>query len=125
MAKGPSDSKPQGVVRKKLVKAYPFAATLDQAGVKKPIEVIYVSELGVIANVRNLILRVGSFYMLQFELPVLGHFVLTEGRVLKTYDKAHDGKGHAVDRLAEFHFTKLTEEHRERIKLFVKAIRKK
>ena len=112
------------VVRKK-VRPYPFMATLDPAGVKKPIEVLLVDKIGLMAKVNAQILHVGTYYQIEFELPALRQSVLAQVRVLKTYDKAINPKEHVVERIAEFHFSKLSDEHKSHIVAFMKAIGQK
>ena len=112
------------VIRKK-VKPYPFGATLDPAGLKKPIEVLLVDKVGLMAKVNTQILHVGTYHQIQFELPAMRQSVQAQVRVLKTYDKAINPKEHVVERIAEFHFSKLSDEHKSYILAFMKAIGQK
>ena len=66
--------------------------------------------------------HVGGHYQAVFELPTLREFINTPVRVLKTYDKAVDSKVTKVERMAEFHFDKLIDDHRARITHFITAI---
>ena len=117
----------QEQIQKRKVKAYPFVGTvlIGATPTSLPMEIIYVSEQGLIACVKKQILQVGAYCQVQFEVPVLNDFVLAQARVLKTYDKALDGKGHLVQRMVEFHYINLSEEHRNRIVSFVTAIGQK
>lgn len=110
---------------KRKVKAYPFPAILDQNGVKKPVEIIYVGQAGVIASLNVQFVNVGEYYQVSFELPTLGHVITAPVRVLKTYDRALDTADKKVERLAEFHFQKLTKEDKGRITSFMTAIGQK
>ena len=114
-------------VQKRKVKAYPFTGTalVGTTPTPLPIEVVYLSQQGLIARVKNQILQVGAYCQVQFELPVHNESVLAQVRVLKTYDRALDGKGHLVQRMVEFHFINLSEEHRNRVVGFVTAIGQK
>lgn len=109
-------------VKVKKVRPYPFAASLEQNNIKKPVEIIYVSVAGAIAQLKSQIVSVGEYYQLTFQIPVVGEFIVTQVRVLKTYDKSIDPKELKVERLAEFHFQSLTKEHRSRIVAFLAAI---
>jgi hypothetical protein len=111
----------QPVVKKKI-KPYPFEGMIDYAGQKKPISVLFVNKEGLIANVTGVFVRVGEHYKLQFEVPVIARSVLTDARVMKTYDRALDAKGSKVERMAEFRFAKLSEDHKEYISTFIATI---
>lgn len=112
----------QPIVKKK-VKPFPFDGTLEHNAQKKPVEVLSLTKIGCIVRLRgNLIVQVGSFHNIYFEIPVSHEMVNTPVRVLKTYDKALDPKELKVERWAELHFQNLTSEHRSRIVAFLAAI---
>jgi hypothetical protein len=113
------NQKPQ--VIKVKVKPYPFAATLEKEGAKLQVSVVYVSPKGILAVMGPQFVHVGDYHQIIFELPVLGEFINTQVRVLKTYDRSLDG--HKVERMAEFHFQKLSDEHKNRIVQFMAAIK--
>jgi DNA-binding cell septation regulator SpoVG len=114
--------KEQPVVVKK-VKPYPIAAEVTIGAQKKPTEIIYLGTAGVIIKVNTMIMHVGEFYQISFNLPVSNeHFEALQVRVLKTYDKSIDPKKLKVERLAEFHFQSLTKEQRKSIVAFIAAI---
>ena len=120
MSEGP---KAKAVVVKKKVRPYPFEAALEANTIKKPVDVIFLDPKGLILSLRaGHFVSVGEYYTVIFELPVMKQFVNTQVRVFKTYDKAVDLKKHGVERLAELHFEKLTDEHRIRIASFIRAI---
>jgi hypothetical protein len=110
---------------KRKVRAYPIEATLEVNAEKKPIEVVFLAPAGLIAVLHTLFVQVGDHCTISFELPVLNRFVTTPVRVLKTYDKAVNPKEHIVERMAEFHFQKLTDEHKAHILSFLSAIGQK
>jgi hypothetical protein len=105
----------------KKLRPYPFDAMLDQV---KPVEVLFVSHTGLIAKLGKIFVQVGEHHQIQFALPGSKHAVMTQVRVLKTYDKSTLGKGkdRVVERVAEFHFEKLSAEHKEYISGFMAAI---
>ena len=100
-------------------RAYPMDATLEQNGQKIQIQVVRLTKAGLIAKIKVQLVQVGHHYQIQFELPVLHHSIQTPVRVFKTYDKSVDPKLHKVERMAEFHFTKLTEEQTKNISAFL------
>lgn len=112
---------PKKVVKKKI-KPYPFDGTLEINGQMTPVEVIFISQKGMIVRLKNQILHVGAYYQAAFEIPVSHEFINVRVRVLKTYAMTVDIKEKAVDRLAELHFQQLTKEHRSRINAFTAAI---
>jgi hypothetical protein len=113
-------AKPAPVVKK--VVPYPFAATVETNGVKLNVQVIFLNARGFIAKTGGQFVHVGSHCQASFELPVLHNVLMTPVRVLKTYDKALDPKVATVDRLAEFHFEKLSEEQKNHVISFTTAI---
>jgi hypothetical protein len=106
----------------KKVKPYPFKAALDLNGVKRNVDVVYLGQTGFIANLGAQFVNVGEHYQAAFELPVLKEFVSTPVRVLKTYDKALEPTSRQVQRVAEFHFEKLSEDHRACVTKFMVTI---
>lgn len=109
----------------KKVKPYPFPATIDRAGVKSPVEVMMLTERGFIARLTTAIFKVGDSCTCEFEIPVLKTHVLSPLRVIKTYDRAADGKTTKVERLAEFHFDKPTADLTKAIHHFMSQIGQK
>lgn len=106
----------------KKVRPYPFPATIELGTVKKNVDIVFVGQTGFIATLGSQFVNVGDHFQVVFELPVLKQFVNTPVRCLKTYDKTVDIKAHKVERMAEFHFLKLIDEHRARIVKFMSAI---
>jgi hypothetical protein len=109
----------------KRIKPYPFEGLLEHNGAKLPVAVLHVATEGVIVKLSTQFVKVGEHCQLVFELPVLQKFVNSAVRVLKTYDKAVNLKEHHVERLAEFHFEKLSEEYQGYIQSFLRAITQK
>ncbi len=112
----------QAKIIKKKVKPYPFDAFFEINAQKTPVEVIFLNNKGMIVRLKNQILHVGAILQISFEIPVAKHSIVTEVRVLKTYDKTLDLKEKTVERLAELHFQQLTNTHRSRINQFMAAI---
>lgn len=110
-------------VIKVKVKPYPFEGTIEHNGVKKQLKVIYINQKGLIASLAKQFVMVGDRYQITFELPVLSEYISTPVRVMKTYDKPLEAKAQQVERVAEFQFEKLTEEHKARIVSFITAIK--
>ena len=109
-------------VVKKKVPPYPIEAILELNGLKKPVEIIYLSPMGCIVRLKNQMVSVGEYYQIFFEFPVSKEFLNTQVRVLKTYDKAIDPKEKKVERLSELHFQALSNQHKSRIVAFMTAI---
>ncbi len=117
---------PKLVQVKKKVVPYPFEASLEAGAVKKLVDVILLDPKGLIVRMRaGQFVSVGEYYTIVFELPTMKQFVTTEVRVFKTYDKTVNLQKHEVERIAEFHFEKLMEDHRIRVLSFIKAIGQK
>lgn len=110
---------------KKKVRPYPFEGTLEVNAAKRGIEVVHLTTGGFIAKMKAGMVFVGEHYQVVIELPVSHNFVNTPVRVMKTYDKSVDAKKHIVDRMAEFHFENLTDDHRKYILTFLTAIGQK
>ena len=106
----------------KKVKPYPITATLELNSLKRDVEIIYVTTLGAVIRVVNGMVFVGEYYQLAFQIPVTRESIVTQVRVLKTYDKVLSPEAKAVERGAELHFQALTPEHKSRIVAFIKAI---
>jgi hypothetical protein len=111
---------------KRSIRPYPIPSQLESGGVKVPVEIVRLNLLGAIIKLHEKIVHVGEHYNLEFQLPVLhAQVVVAATRVLKTYDKALNPKEHKVERMAELHFQKLTEEQREHILTFIRTIGQK
>ena len=116
----------QGPAVKKKVRPYPFEAAIELNGAKKSIDVVFLSPGGFIARLRaSTMVFVGEHYKAVFELPVAHSWVNAQIRVIKTYDKSLDLKAKAVERMAEFHFEVLSDEHKKNILSFLSAIGQK
>jgi hypothetical protein len=108
------------------IKAYPFAAGLDQNGVKKNVEILYLTQVGFLARLpAATMVSVGEYYQAGFEIPAGAGFVNTQVRVIKTYDRSIDPKQHVIERVAELRFERLTDAHKKAILAFVAAIGQK
>lgn len=106
----------------KKVRPYPIPATIDIQGVKKPIEISVVNLKGAIVRLNEVLVSVGEYHQLEFELPVLKTLVSAQIRVIKTYDRSIDPKVNKIERLAELHFQNLDEINRTTISKFMAAI---
>jgi hypothetical protein len=113
---------PPAAPAKKPARAYPFDGLLEIAGAKKPITVLFVNKDGLIARLDSMFVHVGEHYKIQFELPITERTVFTEVRVMKTYDRALDAKVSKVERMAEFRFEKLIDDHRSYLSTFMTTI---
>lgn len=116
---------PKEPVRKKRVQPYPFPGELETNGVKKQVHVAHVTPLGFLARLGpGVMVFVGEYYHVVMELP--NHtYVNTEARVVKTYDRSLDPRAIKVERMAEFHFETLSEDHRKNILSFMAVIGQK
>jgi len=113
-------------VKVKRVKPYPFPAVVESTTVKIPVEVMLLTARGFIARVANsAIFHVGSSCKTEFELPVFKRILASPLRVIKTYDRATEGKDQKVERLVEFHFEMPGHELTEAISKFMSQIGQK
>lgn len=116
-----ADSKvPRTIIKK--VSPYPIEALVDIAGQKKPIQILKLTPDGAIARTDKILLKVGEFYSISFELPVQKTAVATRVRIVKTYDKSINPKEKLIERMAELHFEGLAHEIRGQIVAFLNAI---
>lgn len=110
---------------KKRVRPYPFDGSVEVNAVKKPLEIMHLTQNGFIARLKQGLVFVGEYYQAILELPVSHNFVNNKVRVIKTYDRAVDPKKGLVDRMAEFHFEALSDQHKKYILEFLAAIGQK
>ncbi len=115
-------NKSNGRAIKVKVKPYPFSGELEQAGAKSSINILYVSTLGFVAGLGSQFVKVGDRYMVSFVLPTFDQSIMCSVRVVKTYDRSLENSAQKVERMGEFHFEKLTDEHKARIVSFMAAI---
>jgi hypothetical protein len=106
----------------KKVKPYPIAATLELNALKKPVEILHLTPRGVLVRVTAQLVFVGEYYTLAFKIPVSGHQISAQIRVLKTFDQATQTKPAAVERRAELYFKTLPDDQRRHIEAFLGAI---
>lgn len=112
----------------KKVGAYPFLVSIDVNGQKYKADVLKLVLHGVIVDLKNSILGVGSKVSLELFLPLDFGVVRAEGKVIKTYDHFvgdEESRGKAK-RMAELHFTQnpLPEAERLKVKEFLKGLKK-
>ena len=113
----------KGKVVVKKIRAYPFAATIDYKGVKKPVQVMKLAKTGAWVSLGSVVVQVGMTYTLDFELPVLHGTVSAPARVLRTMDRVKEGDaGKVVERLAELQFAKPSLDTLEKVSKFLAAI---
>lgn len=116
----------RGPVVRKKVRPYPFEGELEVNAQKTQIEIIYMTTSGVIARLKTpVILSVGEYRQITFSIPVSQYQVMTQTRVIKTYDRAVDPKTRTVERMVEVHFESLTSEQKKNILSFLGAIGQK
>ncbi len=114
--------------RVRKIQPYPFAAEIEVEAKKIPLQVLKLTMSGLLANLGKAIVHVGFEYKVVFELPVSEKWVTAQAKVMKTYDglKPLDDKTSkvmTVERMVELRFLNLTEEHRNSIHSFLKAIK--
>ena len=107
---------------KKKVRPYPISGELEANGVKIPVELIHLTEIGALVRPFAKMVFVGSFHQLIFNEPITRETIITPVRVLKTYDKPVDLTAKKIERVAELHFQNLTSAHKSRIVAFLAAI---
>jgi hypothetical protein len=107
----------------KKVRAYPFAATIDFKGIKKPVQIMKLAAVGAWTDLGTTVVQVGVTYNLDFEFPVSHEQVSTPARVMRTMDRVQEKDGgKAVERLAEFQFVKPSAETLEKVRKFLATI---
>ncbi|MGE0763283.1 MAG: hypothetical protein AB7N80_08395 [Bdellovibrionales bacterium] len=112
-------------VQIKKVSPYPFTAALEGEGKKMNLQIRKLTMQGFIAQLPQGFVKVGEEYKTQMELPVMAHWVVSMVKVIKTYDQfqSKDNPATKVERLAEFHFLNLSDDHKGNINRFLTAIR--
>jgi hypothetical protein len=106
----------------KKVKPYPIPAQFILNGAAFPGDIVKLVLKGFMVDTRGKVLTVGSVLQVTFELPVLRATVTQNVKVVKTFDRANP-KTHAIDRIAECHFTVLSDQQETHIYEFLQAIR--
>ena len=108
-------------VKVKKVKPYPIVAQLAGPSGAGPGQILKLVMKGFIVDMQSKVLKVGDIYQVTFELPVLRVVIDQFAKVMKTYDRVNSGS-QAIERLAEFHFTALSDEQTKKIYSFLTAI---
>ena len=111
-------------VQIKKVKPYPFAAQFTKGAQIFTGQVIKLVMHGFMVELGPIVTKVGDLYQVSFILPSEDLPIITQVKVIKTYDKyqAVEAPTKAV-RLAEFHFVLPNEELKKKVKHFLKAIK--
>lgn len=110
-----------GPVIKKRVQPYPIDAVLDLSGQILKGQIKKLTLLGFLVDTGEYLFKVNERLNIRFEIPVYHKEVISEVKVIKTYDQ-YQGANNAKTHLVEMHFIGLPESHKEVIKLFLKKI---
>ena len=121
------------VVKVEKVQPYPIAtlvSRVEAAGNHPPIdgETIRVEDFGVLFKTKARFFKLGDYYMVNFEIPVLKIQVIEEVRVVKTkesYETLVPGTAQEKVVTVEFHFKGLSEESKKAIRNFTFRIGQK
>jgi hypothetical protein len=107
-------------VIKKKIKPYPISVQLTgTSGVLKG-KIIKLVPKGFIVNLEGSFVHVHETYKVAFEIPLARHDINSDVIVIKTYDRSTPE--HDIERLAEVHFTHLSDADRKNIQSFLRAI---
>ncbi len=115
-------------VKIKKVSPYPIEVSLkgeEPASING--KILKVTSLGFFADLAGKIFHLNTIYEVSFELPGIKRHILTKCKVIKYIDRSVPAEGSAkatkVERLCEFHFLALSDEHNKRIEDFCRLIR--
>ena len=109
-------------VRKIKVKPYPIEVLVNTATGPKSVAIVKLATKGFIADVKDLLFKVGEEATVHGELPADYGALYGGVRVIKTYDQ-FQGADHHLQRLVEFHLIRPEEEMVKRIHQFLQKIR--
>ncbi|MCB0367086.1 MAG: hypothetical protein H6624_10845 [Bdellovibrionaceae bacterium] len=115
----------QPVVRKK-VSPYPIDLNVQREGKVVTMKILKLTERGMIVDTTGIILKVASSLPeASFTIPLTEVVIAGPLRVIKNYDRTLiDGeKNRSVQRLTEFHFLQLSDQHRQEIRGFLVRIK--
>ncbi|MGE4131761.1 MAG: hypothetical protein AB7F86_08980 [Bdellovibrionales bacterium] len=107
------------------MKPYPIDAVMTKETAKVEMSIVMLNSRGFVAQVKTGIPYVGIHYQCQFEIPLSRVPIQTEVQVFKTFDKAQNAKGSAVERMTEVLFIGLKEEIKAKIDSFNQSIRQR
>lgn len=120
----PANRSASAVVKK--VQPYPISALLEIGPAKSGVEIIYLTDQACLARLVNKeILNVGAYHKIAFAIPVMGHTIEVNTRVVRTFDKAIDAKSVKVERMVELRFEALGKEQQKYVLSFLSAIGQK
>lgn len=117
-----------GNVQVKKVKPYPFEINIYKNGKVIPGKVLKLTMVGLMADMKHEVLKVGDIWPADFTLPVVGHRIEVELRVIKTFDRFAAGPGRSADssvaeRIVELHFNKISDEQKRAVNRFLVTIK--
>lgn len=105
------------------VKPYPIAVTLERNGAIFPCNILMLSLKGFIVDTKTHVFVVGEEVLGKATLPVGHGEIISQCRVIKTYDQLLKGPPKTTQRMAEFHFVRPSQDLLEMIHTFLKDIR--
>lgn len=110
-------------VKVKKVKPYPIPVQIAAAGAT-PFQgqIVRLVLKGFMVDMQGKVLKVGSLLQVNFELPVLKVAIAQNVKIMKTYDQTNP-QTRGIDRIAECHFTALSDEQQNNIYTFLQTIR--
>jgi hypothetical protein len=108
----------------KKVQAYPIKGLITQGAAKKPLLILKINREGLLASLGNVLVHVGEYYEVEFELPAIKHIIHGQMRVFKTYDRATPvtSQSTKVERVAEFRYQNLPPAQVSAIAIFLRAL---
>ena len=113
----------------KKVRPYPIEVLVTSAGEAQGFrsQIIKVNTTGIFIEDQKMFTP-GTKMKVQFELPVLKHFVnqdVVVRKMIDRYDPSHQGEGPKVKRFVECHFVALSYEDKQKIFQFTSKIGQK
>ena len=126
-------AKPKESVKIEKVQPYPIATIVSRVEItaNQPAiegDTIRVEDFGVLFKTKARFFKLGDYYMVNFEIPVLKTQVVEEVRVVKTkesYETLVPGTPQEKVVTVEFHFKGLSEESKKAIRNFTFRIGQK
>lgn len=106
------------------VQPYPFVVHVDKEGKKERVEALKLVHHGLLVDIKNLVVKVGENLKIELFLPAGHGEIVTEAKVIKTYDQFRGSPDGPTRRIAELHFNRLPlpEIDRLKVKSFLKQI---
>ena len=108
--------------RVKKVKPYPIPIQMMSGPTAIHGQIIKLVLKGFMVDTLGKVIKVGAVLQVSFELPVTHNVITQNVKVMKTYDRTNL-QNHSIDRIAECHFTAISDDQQTDIYTFLQLIR--